>query len=198
MNLGQAMLDCHTKVDHRKDFQDLQSLCQSFHSQQDELIKEKKERQALEEYKKQYDPSTLETLCQDKQQLHKAVGRYIIEKNNFKSHIKSLEVDLSDCQWKLEDVEREKSEEFDERNVKINELGRVLEHATTIDGFNDELSKATTGRDGVVKSLKAEVSKLHEELTASLTVNETVGAEREDVEAQLENARKTLADSKRS
>lgn len=45
----------------------------------------------------------MESLRQDKQRLHDATGRYIIEKNNFENRIKSLETDLADCQQKLKD-----------------------------------------------------------------------------------------------
>lgn len=53
--MGQAMLDCRTKVDQRKDHQDLMRLRTEFHTQREKLIQERREWKVLEEFKVQYE-----------------------------------------------------------------------------------------------------------------------------------------------
>lgn len=102
-----------------------------------------------------------------------------------------MEADLANTQQKLEDNEEQQREEFDKYDSRTRELGdHVREQSTMIDSLNEKLD--------IVESLNAEASKLQGELSASLAVFEMVGNKKEDLEAQLEGIRKTLADFERS
>lgn len=103
MYLGQVMIDSHTRLNHMQDYQVMQGLYETCCTLSESLSKAKKEKKALEDFKRNYDPA-METLQEEKWHLNEVVGRYIIEKNNFEKKIKALEVDLADHQQKLEDV----------------------------------------------------------------------------------------------
>lgn len=98
------MLNSRTRLDHMHNQQELIGLHEKCHKLRDFLSKPKKQKKAIEDYKNYYDP-TMETLQQEKQCLHEAVGRYIVKRNYFKKQIKSLEVDLANGQQKLDDFE---------------------------------------------------------------------------------------------
>lgn len=68
----------------------------------------------------------METLQEEKLQLHEAIGRYIVEKNNIKKRIKALEGDIIDHERKCEELENCKREMFDEHDERLQELGDMV------------------------------------------------------------------------
>lgn len=150
MYLGQAMIDSRMRLDNVHDVQELQCLRESSHTMRESLIKEKKERKALEDYKNEYDPA-MDTLRQEKQHLHEAVVSYIVEKNNFEKRIKFLEANLADRQQKLEDVEQCHRDMFDENDSRMRELEESVRKPTEeIEDLNAQLDKASTENEGTV------------------------------------------------
>lgn len=141
----------------------------------------------------------MDRLREKKQKLHEASARYIDEKKRFESDIRSLKDDLADYQQKIEDVEEKLCKDYDEYDTRTKELSNhVLEQTERIDSLQKELDTVTAANDNTMNLLNTEVSKLCEELKINLEVFERVGAEKEQLESQLEKVRMALVDSEHS
>lgn len=82
---SQAMLNCRTKVDHMKNFQDLQRLHKLYHIQPESLIKEQKERKALNDYKneKQKERKALDDYKNEKQKERESLYLFAYNVSSF-------------------------------------------------------------------------------------------------------------------